>query len=266
MGAATLRVLIWGKTYPEISRRYVETVCTAGVLEDGCPVRLYPVPLRYLQDENQYKLYDIIEVSASKNASDPRPESYKIKGDTIIKVGHIDTDRYGWKQRGAWILKDSSWQFASVEQMKRLQKENGRSLGIVTPGKIEGVHIKRKPATEGAEYRRKLAEARAQSDMFLPEYKDLAFPPCEVKLRWRCSEACKECSGKPHDMNVLDWGLIELGRREGWEAAKTRLEDLSMSGNYDLKLFMGNFRQRLWVFGIVGLWYPKHHAQAALPI
>lgn len=36
------RVLIWTKTYPELSTRYIETVCTAGVLEDGSPVR--PVP------------------------------------------------------------------------------------------------------------------------------------------------------------------------------------------------------------------------------
>src|SRR5689334_7137004 len=49
----TEQVLIWGKTYPELSRRYSETVCTAGLRQDGTPIRLYPVPLRYLGQDNQ---------------------------------------------------------------------------------------------------------------------------------------------------------------------------------------------------------------------
>ena len=32
-------VLIWGKTYPELSSRYVETVCTGALREDRTPVR-----------------------------------------------------------------------------------------------------------------------------------------------------------------------------------------------------------------------------------
>jgi hypothetical protein len=30
----------WGKTYPELSKKYLETVCTADVLESGKPARL----------------------------------------------------------------------------------------------------------------------------------------------------------------------------------------------------------------------------------
>jgi len=36
------RFLIWGKTAPELSTKYQETVCTGAVLEDGTPIRLYP--------------------------------------------------------------------------------------------------------------------------------------------------------------------------------------------------------------------------------
>ena len=56
------RFLIWGKTYPELSSHHAETVCTGAVDVSGRPVRLYPVPLRYLQGDQQYKLYDIVEV------------------------------------------------------------------------------------------------------------------------------------------------------------------------------------------------------------
>jgi len=29
-GYAEHKILIWGKTYPELSKKYIETVCTAG--------------------------------------------------------------------------------------------------------------------------------------------------------------------------------------------------------------------------------------------
>jgi len=72
------QVLILAKTYPELSRKYAETVCTAGIRDNGRPIRLYPVPLRYLTEEAQYRLYDWIEVLIRKSSRDPRPESYSI--------------------------------------------------------------------------------------------------------------------------------------------------------------------------------------------
>ena len=42
------KILIWAKTYPELSSKYLETVCTAGMLPSGKPLRLYPIPYRYL--------------------------------------------------------------------------------------------------------------------------------------------------------------------------------------------------------------------------
>jgi hypothetical protein len=50
---ARQRVLITAKTYPTLSRKYGETVCTAGVREDGTWVRIYPVPFRRLSEEQQ---------------------------------------------------------------------------------------------------------------------------------------------------------------------------------------------------------------------
>ena len=62
------RILIWGKTRPELSAKYREIVCTGGVFEDTkCLVRLYPIPLRYLEDERV--------AFVSKSPKDPRPET-----------------------------------------------------------------------------------------------------------------------------------------------------------------------------------------------
>lgn len=45
---ARTRVLITVTTYPQPSHSYGELVCTAGVLEDGSWVRIYPVPFEFL--------------------------------------------------------------------------------------------------------------------------------------------------------------------------------------------------------------------------
>jgi hypothetical protein len=40
------KVLITVKTYPAISKKYEELVCTAGFREDGTWIRIYPVQFR----------------------------------------------------------------------------------------------------------------------------------------------------------------------------------------------------------------------------
>ena len=44
----TTRVLIAVKTYPTLSEKYDELVCTAGFLEDGTWIRIYPVSYTHL--------------------------------------------------------------------------------------------------------------------------------------------------------------------------------------------------------------------------
>ena len=73
----TKRVYILVKTYPTISEKYSELVCTAGILEDGSWIRLYPVPFRLLKDEQRYPKYTWITVDVERNTNDFRPESYK---------------------------------------------------------------------------------------------------------------------------------------------------------------------------------------------
>jgi hypothetical protein len=98
---ALTKVLIAVKTYPTLSSKYDELVCTAGFREDGSWIRLYPVPLRKKSYNEQYKKYDWIEVDLVKNESDFRPESFRPKTiDTEIKVvGHIGTNDGTWEER-----------------------------------------------------------------------------------------------------------------------------------------------------------------------
>ena len=49
------KVLITVMTYPTISKKYDELVCTAGMQEDGSWIRIYPLPFRKLDDQQQFK-------------------------------------------------------------------------------------------------------------------------------------------------------------------------------------------------------------------
>jgi hypothetical protein len=126
------------------------------------------------------------------------------------------------------------------------------------------VRLSKKPEKERHEYAARMTEIQSQRDVFRPEYKDLEYLPFDVKLEWRCVELCAGCARKPHDMKVLDWGLLELGRRQGWEKARDRLAEISNLDSYDFRLFMGNFRLHSKNFGIIGLWYPKKRPQLEL--
>ena len=70
MNAEKKRVFITVKTYPNISDKYAELVCTAGILEDGTWIRLYPVPFRLLKKEQQYKKYTWINVEGRRSSKD----------------------------------------------------------------------------------------------------------------------------------------------------------------------------------------------------
>jgi hypothetical protein len=65
-------------------------------------------------------------------------------------------------------------------------------------------------------------------------------------------------------MMILDWGLLELGRRDGEEKALARMTALSDLREYDLRFYMGNFFLHQQNFGVIGLWYPKHQPQLGL--
>jgi hypothetical protein len=69
------KLLIWGKTYPEFSKRYFETVCTGAVDgETGKLLRIYPITLRYAKEP--FTRYQWIEAQIEKNPKDSAARSH----------------------------------------------------------------------------------------------------------------------------------------------------------------------------------------------
>jgi len=80
------KVLIAVKTYPVLSAKYQELVCTAGFTEQDEWIRIYPVPYRQLDYEKQYKKFQWITVALEKNTRCPSPLSSPRKSLDLLSM------------------------------------------------------------------------------------------------------------------------------------------------------------------------------------
>ena len=129
------RILITVKTYPTLSRKYGETVCTAGIREDGSWVRMYPVPFRRLDEEQQYKKFDWLECQLLRNPSDPRPETYRPVDQSELKaVDHMRTQD-AWRERRRLLLRTARV-YDRMDELIEGAKANQVSLAVFKPTRV----------------------------------------------------------------------------------------------------------------------------------
>jgi hypothetical protein len=264
------RILIWGKTRPEVSRNYRETVCTGGVFEDtGRLVRLYPIPLRYLDDEKYFKKYQWITADVARASDhDNRPESYRIKPDGIELQGTIDTGKAGeWSARANWILRPENV-VRSVEELQARQRADATSLGVLKPKKIVQVQVGNYAPAEKNVFWKRYKETVAQLELGLDdsrrEPKPLTPPDYRFQIRFTCDDpACTLV----HKFGILDWEIdalyFRMKQRYNEQRAKTEVVqtlEKFCAPVYDLHFFLGNISTHPTNFTIVGLWYPKKAA------
>ena len=135
---AKTKVLITVKTYPNISSKYDELVCTAGFLEDGSMIRIFPIPFRKLDYESQYAKYQWVEMDLIKNTSDFRPESYTFTDrlfQNITPLEKINTDN-NWQERKDIVLKNGYYTNLTTLINEAKDHNNGRSLAVFKPTRI----------------------------------------------------------------------------------------------------------------------------------
>ena len=81
--AITKRVLITVRTYPVPAQAGIEVSCTAGITAEGEWIRLFPIPYRFLAQDQRFTKYQWIDVDVVKATNDVRPESYHVNPDSI---------------------------------------------------------------------------------------------------------------------------------------------------------------------------------------
>lgn len=252
----TKRILILGMTYPSYSSKYVENVCTGGLEEGtGRLVRIHPIPARYLEPEHRFKKFQWIQAQVMKHPSDPRPESLRVKPESIEPQEVIPPKQVAERKR---LIESSPYMLRSVEELHERWKRDGISLCAIKPKEISGVRIVPRSTAEREEWAAKEKMLLSQSDLFERPPKPLDFPEVTFRVEWICDD--ERCEG--HEMGMLQWGIHELYRKYkatpgGEEKVTAKMRDELNLAKKDVFLFLGNFRAVMWNFGLMDCFSPE---------
>lgn len=269
-------MLITVTTYPLPSRSYDELVCTAGILENGDWIRIYPIPLSFLFDlKNSKKLEEVkyrwIELDLVKRKDDFRPESHSPKHYDFRDITvheRIGTER-NWAERKSLCCKKV---YTDLGQLIEDSKAPANvSLATFKPARITRLVIEK----DSREWKDEWKELRKQGDLF----SDGADPETMIrKLPYKFFYEFEDDRGKRSKLMIEDWEIGALywnclERAEGGEAValeKVRQKyEKEFLSKKDIHLFLGttkewHMRRGSNPFVIIGVMYPKREVQMRL--
>ena len=265
-------VFITVKTYPSLSTKYDELVCTAGITDKGEWVRIYPVPFRKLKWEKQYKKYQWIELDLIKNKSDFRPESYKpVNQGENIKTKESITD---WEERKRIILKTKKT-YKNLKSLIKEAKEKGTSLAFFKPKKIVDFKIKELREREwDAQKIERIKEKSKQLSLFNSDKPHEIFKEVQ-KLPYKFSYVFMDEESKQSTLMIEDWEIGALywncftrEKDEAKAVQKVKQKYFDEFKKKDLFLFLGTTKEFHNVapnpFIIIGVFYPPIKQQTSL--
>jgi hypothetical protein len=265
---ALTKVLITVKTYPTLSEKYDELVCTAGFREDGTWVRIYPIPFRKKDYEEKYKKYDWIEIDLVKNESDFRPESYRPKSvDTEIKIlSNISTENNWVERKRICLQKVYDDMTKLIEEAK--DENTHTSLAVFKPTKIIDFYAEPTDREWDKDKLNKIIAGRLQYNLFQEELsKDFQVVK---KLPYQFKFNFLDINGRESHMMIEDWETGQLY----WNCLKKHsgneekaIEDVrkkyfdDFAKTKDLYFFMGTTLAYHKIgknpFIIIGTFHPK---------
>jgi hypothetical protein len=249
-------------------------VCTAGVREDGTWVRIYPVPFRRLDELEQYKKYDWLDCQLIRNASDPRPETFRPVDENELKaIGHINTER-NWSERRRILLKTARV-YDRLDELITGAKANQVSLAVFKPRRITGFIWEEEVREWDLAKLREMRELTNQLELFADNSWRKTFQVIP-KLPYSFSYRFEDAAGKSSEMQVLDWEAGALywncvrstNGDEPKALAKVRQKYFDSFRKTDLHFFLGTTQQfhfvapNPWV--VIGVFPIPHDRQLGL--
>lgn len=244
------------KAYPNISQKYGEVVCVAGIRTDldfPAWVRLWPVGFRDLPFTQRFKKYDRIQVEARPHTGDTRPETFKPNLDSMRVVERLDA-RQGWAKRRPYVEPLIA---PSMCEIARRQERNGTSLGVVRPGEVLGLTID----AVDAEWEDKQEAIVAQPTLLFPTRLGLEKIPYRFRYRYRCAD---EPDCPTHHQSIIDWEIAEAFRRwrvrYGVTSALKRIREKWLgslcSRDRETMFYVGSQHLYPSKFLVLGVWWP----------
>jgi hypothetical protein len=270
---ALTKVLIAVKTYPTLSTKYEELVCTAGFLENGRWIRIYPIRFRQRPYAQQYKKYQWIEVDLVKNERDFRPESFRpVSHETPIHLlEDIPSDGASWHARRKFVLGKV---YYNLEELiaEAKNKSIQTSLAVFKPTTIKEFVVE--------EVERDWSKEKLASLQQLNLFSAATDNNAEVvrKLPYKFSYRFEDNKGKSSHLMIEDWEIGALywnlvAQHEGNEnraiaGVRAKYFD-DFAKTKDLHLFLGttfefHLKNAPNPFVIIGTFHPKSITQTEL--
>ncbi|MDA3926854.1 MAG: hypothetical protein PF904_19405 [Kiritimatiellae bacterium] len=270
------QILITVKTYPTLSKKHGELVCTAGIREDGSWVRMYPVPFRRLRDYKKYKKYQWLSTRLRKRKNDPRPESYTPDLDSI-KLGGVLTTSNQWAERCRLILQKGE---VYNDMTELIAKANNNDLSLATYKPTEVIDFVAEAVERqwSADKVQMIRQARQQGDLFAGDSQFEEEFKLVDKVPYKFSYRFKDADGKDRKLMIEDWETGALywnclklsGGDEDTAVKKVKEKYLAEFSNRDLYFYVGTTKQyHGWAsnpFVIVGTFTPPKNRHPELSL
>ena len=273
------KILIIVKTYPTLSQKYAELVCTAGVTENGEWRRLYPVRFRQLYDEQKYKKYQWVEAEVEKSEADSRPESYKIVRNSLNTIGSpLPTDN-DWRGRREIFL-DKVEIYEDMKALIGCAHRNELSLAAFKPTRF--LQFTHEPVEREWDAKKlaNLEKEKLQLHLFKDEETVARELKVVSKLPYKFSYQFEDSCGKTSKLMIEDWEIGALywtclknsggDERVALEKVREKYWDqFVQSGSHDLTLVLGTTlehhnKKAPNPFVIISVFYPPPERQRRL--
>lgn len=208
---AVKKILISVKTYPTLSRKYDELVCTAGFLEDGSWIRVYPIPYRKLHYADRYQKWQWVEIDVVKNAKDFRKESFRPADiETEIVLGDKIGTENNWEERKKIVLKNVRDNMDELIEEAQ-NPEVGTPLAVLKPKEIKDF-IWEEEEREWNKEKLDAVYANQQQLKLFDEETEATKKIFKVvkKLPYKFSYVFTTEDGKERTLMIEDWEVGEL--------------------------------------------------------
>lgn len=268
-----LKILITVTTYPLPSRSYDELVCTAGILEDGNWIRIYPMPLSFLREQKvngnlEVTKYTWIELDLRRrDEKDFRPESYSPANYNFsdLKIlDHLGPNNF-WAKRKEFCLTNVYTNLTKLIEDSKAPKN--KSLATFKPAKIIDFVVEKVDPEWKDSWKALFVQYQLNFDN--PEEAILrSIPP---KMPYRFSYKFIDDEGRESTLMIEDWE-IELLYWNSLRSCKSKLEVEAIqlvkhkyfdtfTAKHDIYLFLGSQwemhnRRYKNPFVIIGIFYP----------
>ena len=197
------RLLITVKTYPTLSRKHGELVCTAGVRADGSWIRLYPIPFRLMDYGSAMPNLIGLKPRSSKAAVIPAPKPFTRWITDIVKTGELGLEDK-WRERRRLILERCQIQTRLADIIAGAH-ENRFSLTVFKPAKILDFIWETDDRDWDPEKIQQMRNHADQGELFAAGEDWRQTFKLIPKLPYKFSYRFADAAGKESELQVLDW-------------------------------------------------------------